>query len=337
MPIVNGKYQNPGWRNGQAPAINATELNAISDTLEKVDSSPNNTDYFIIATSTSGYTAAECDFLCDGIADDVEINEAIQQIYSAKKKGIKLLPGEYIITSPIVPIDYMEICGTTLPGESFLLTRTFLVVGSGSLSSIIDSTISRHLTISDIEFSVYYGIEPADSLVILQFGRFSVELYADNVNFSLSTSDKNWQGIVPPPSLGFWMTAQNCRIQNTVFTGLSKGRFQSCQFDSTDFSSVGAIAQETDTFIYYSQFESDVTFSNCQKATLMGNVFYGKLTLSSGENNNFSNNLFPYEDTGITLSSGTSRNIVSANSGVSGWGGVTDNGTGNVVANTSPA
>ena len=34
MPIVNGKYKNPGWVDGGPPAINATELNAISDTLE---------------------------------------------------------------------------------------------------------------------------------------------------------------------------------------------------------------------------------------------------------------------------------------------------------------
>ena len=37
MPIVNGKYKNPGWVNGQRPAIDAAELNAISDTLEKLD------------------------------------------------------------------------------------------------------------------------------------------------------------------------------------------------------------------------------------------------------------------------------------------------------------
>lgn len=38
MPIVNGKYQNPHWVNGGPPALDAAELNAISDTLEKVDS-----------------------------------------------------------------------------------------------------------------------------------------------------------------------------------------------------------------------------------------------------------------------------------------------------------
>lgn len=37
MPIVNGKYVNPGWVDNAPPAIDATELNAISDTLENLD------------------------------------------------------------------------------------------------------------------------------------------------------------------------------------------------------------------------------------------------------------------------------------------------------------
>ena len=36
MPIQSGAYVNPGWVNGTTPAINATEMNAISDTLETV-------------------------------------------------------------------------------------------------------------------------------------------------------------------------------------------------------------------------------------------------------------------------------------------------------------
>lgn len=33
MPITNGKYVNPGWKNGAAPALSAAELNAISDSI----------------------------------------------------------------------------------------------------------------------------------------------------------------------------------------------------------------------------------------------------------------------------------------------------------------
>lgn len=37
MPIVNGKYQNPGWVNDSTPPISAENLNDISDTLERLD------------------------------------------------------------------------------------------------------------------------------------------------------------------------------------------------------------------------------------------------------------------------------------------------------------
>lgn len=35
MPIVNGNYVAPTWINGQSPAINASELQAICDSLEQ--------------------------------------------------------------------------------------------------------------------------------------------------------------------------------------------------------------------------------------------------------------------------------------------------------------
>ena len=39
MPIVNGRYQAPTWINRQSPAINASELQAICDSLEQAENS----------------------------------------------------------------------------------------------------------------------------------------------------------------------------------------------------------------------------------------------------------------------------------------------------------
>ena len=36
MPINNGAYANPGWVNSTTPAMNATEMNAISNTLTQL-------------------------------------------------------------------------------------------------------------------------------------------------------------------------------------------------------------------------------------------------------------------------------------------------------------
>ena len=54
MPIVDGKYVNyPRWENNAAPALDEDELNAMSDTLEKLDSPSQPTYVPIIAQGSS--------------------------------------------------------------------------------------------------------------------------------------------------------------------------------------------------------------------------------------------------------------------------------------------
>lgn len=55
---------------------------------------------FVIGTSTAGWTEADCDYLCDGEADDVEINAAIQALPETGGE-IVILDGTYKITAPI--------------------------------------------------------------------------------------------------------------------------------------------------------------------------------------------------------------------------------------------
>lgn len=101
MPITNGRYVNPGWVNGQPPAINASELNAISDTLENLTAlGGRRGGYVVVGTSTGGATAFDCDFLCDGTADDVEINAAIQEAQSMNL-DVFLLAGSFNISNTI--------------------------------------------------------------------------------------------------------------------------------------------------------------------------------------------------------------------------------------------
>ena len=80
MPIINGKYKNPGWVNNQQPPISAENLNDISTTLENLDAQGGGGKRvcrFVIGTSTAGWTAADCDYLCDGVDDNTEIQAAL--------------------------------------------------------------------------------------------------------------------------------------------------------------------------------------------------------------------------------------------------------------------
>lgn len=55
---------------------------------------------FIVGTSASGWTAKDCDYLCDGTDDQVEINTAIQALPDAGGEVI-ILDGTYNITAKI--------------------------------------------------------------------------------------------------------------------------------------------------------------------------------------------------------------------------------------------
>ena len=55
---------------------------------------------YVIGTSTNGWTESDCDYLCDGVDDQVEINAAIQALPSTGGE-IKILDGTYNITANI--------------------------------------------------------------------------------------------------------------------------------------------------------------------------------------------------------------------------------------------
>lgn len=55
----------------------------------------------VVGTSLAGWTASDCDLLCDGIADDVEINAAIAEVVAGKGGEILLLNGSYFLEAPI--------------------------------------------------------------------------------------------------------------------------------------------------------------------------------------------------------------------------------------------
>lgn len=136
MPIVNGKYKNPGWVNGTRPPINGQNLNDISDTLERLDqggSSGKRTARFVVGTSTSGWTAADCDYLCDGTNDNVEIQTALDALPAAGGE-IVILDGTYQIASQI-----------SCQNKSIRLRRSGVVIwnfgSGGSLKLIFPSSV----------------------------------------------------------------------------------------------------------------------------------------------------------------------------------------------------
>jgi len=73
-------------------------VNAVNEAFENV--SGKRTCRVVVGTSTAGWTAADCDFLCDGTDDQVEINQAIALL---KEHGgeLVLLTGEYNLSADV--------------------------------------------------------------------------------------------------------------------------------------------------------------------------------------------------------------------------------------------
>ena len=71
-------------------------VNAVNEAFENV--SGKRTCSVVVGTSTAGWTAADCDFLCDGTDDQVEINQAIALL---KEHGgeLAILAGEYTLSA----------------------------------------------------------------------------------------------------------------------------------------------------------------------------------------------------------------------------------------------
>lgn len=109
----------------------------------------------VVGTSASGWTSADCDYLCDGSDDDVEINAAIQALPSTGGE-IVLLDGTYNLAAQIL----VDKPNTTLRGNGFatILSKNFRdsnaitgpaisISGSGSritaLSLLYGATSSR--------------------------------------------------------------------------------------------------------------------------------------------------------------------------------------------------
>lgn len=89
---------------GSQSGISADTVQAAIDQLAASTPSSNASrkTTIIVGTSTNGCTESDCDYLCDGSADDVEINAAIQTAITGGYHYILLKSGTYNLANHIV-------------------------------------------------------------------------------------------------------------------------------------------------------------------------------------------------------------------------------------------
>ena len=81
-------------------AKGGTGASSVAGAQEALGIGGKRTTRLTIGTSTSGWTAKDCDYLCDGTADDVEINAAIDAL-PEEGGEIVLLDGSYYLADDI--------------------------------------------------------------------------------------------------------------------------------------------------------------------------------------------------------------------------------------------
>lgn len=178
----------------------------------------------VVGTSLAGWTASDCDLLCDGESDQQEINAAIQQVLEESSTGgqVLLLDGTYNISEPI----------TISPG-----TKTLTLSGSGLNCTRIMSTVPKQNPGSYEEGSQAQRTECESSCAILVSldASFSIPDFAPTVqNLSLTTE-------VTSCGIAFtqWNTLEGGQVRDCSFEGFNNGVFTAnhrCQIERCYFS-----------------------------------------------------------------------------------------------------
>ena len=102
--------------------VQINRFNGVDHDVLLPMTSSKRTARFTIGTSTAGWTSADCDYLCDGTADQTEINAAITAL-PATGGEIVILDGTYNIAAKIdVTKDNVSIRGN---GNATILKRMF--------------------------------------------------------------------------------------------------------------------------------------------------------------------------------------------------------------------
>ena len=126
---VNAELEADTTAIGTLASLTTTEKTNLVGAVNEVNAKNKRSERIIVGTTTSSWSANNCDFLCDGTADDVQINAAIGACSSGGE--IVILDGTYSITAPIVVNKNLKIRGS---GTSTILTRAYV---SGASSGMI--------------------------------------------------------------------------------------------------------------------------------------------------------------------------------------------------------
>lgn len=296
---------------------------------------------FSIGTSTNGWTANDCDYLCDGTDDQVEINAAIQALPSGGGE-IVILDGTYNISATInISIDNVTLNGN---GSNTVLVRCFnnsdFNIGVISVTSTNGNCIISNLRINGSSNYVSYY----NSGIVINSNNVSVsniyiyDVYRNSINIGIDINGNNNE-------------IKNCYINySTLYYGISIEGNDNKISNNTLISVAYGIRVQGDGSIVSNNFCENnsycgISSSSVNKLLIVGNVIidagnYG-ITCSRCLQSILSNNCiikgtgnssdYTSSQYSIYLNYCTS-NLISSNL-ILGKNGIDNNGSGNTWVN----
>jgi parallel beta-helix repeat protein len=257
---------------------------------------------FVVGTSTSGWTEKDCDYLCDGTDDQVEIIQALNDL-PATGGEVVILDGTYNITASInIPKDNVSLRGN---GNATILKRMY-----NSTNTDSGSTAKGLITLNGKSGCKIQGLQiDGNKATYTASYNSGIHLYSSSNNTVTSNTcnNNNNSGIyLFSSSSDNTVTGNTC---NNNYYGISL-------YSSSNNTVTGNIYNNNNYGIYLSALSSDntVTGNTCD------NNNYG-IHLYSSSNNTVTSNTYNNNNSyGIYLYSSSNNNTVTGNTCIRGTG-----------------
>jgi parallel beta-helix repeat protein len=255
----------------------------------------------VVGTSTSGWTASDCDYLCDGTADQVEIIAALGALPATGGEVI-ILDGTYNITASInIPYNNVVLRGN---GNATILKRMYnsTTANSGATARGLITLNSRTgCKISDLQIDGNKDAYAGTS----NYGIYLVSSSVDNTVTGNTCNNNSYSGIYLYSS-----SKNNTIASNTCNNNSYSGIF--VYSSSNDNTVTGNTCNNNSygIYLYSSSNYNTITGNTCN------NNSYGIYLHSSNNNtvtgntcnNNNSNGIYLYSSSNNTVTGNTCNN-----------------------------
>jgi len=325
------------------------EVGEVSQALDahKADgASHSKTARFVIGTSTAGWTAKDCDYLCDGTNDQEEIIQALNAL-PANGGEVVILDGTYNITASInVPKNNVSLRGN---GNATILKRMY-----NSTNADSGPTARGLITLNEKSGCKIQGLQiDGNKATYTASYNYGIYLYSSSDNtITSNTCNNNGKGIYLSSSGNNTVTDNTCSNNeegiyldlsnnntitgnacnnnnyNGIFLYSSSNNMVTCNTCNNNYYGIFLYSSSNNTVTcntcnngnngirLYSSSNNMVTGNTCN------NNYYG-IHLYSSSNNTITGNTCNNNDCGINLDS-SSNNTVTGNTCIRGTGQPSD-------------